>query len=128
MPNDLLSPYTRILKSFAQNIASLLLCAQNEPSYIWRTCYDKTPGASDLFLISLSEICWISAEPGLYIVLLCSIYYPCNTKYICTYLCISSYHILNSITPMFCAVYLIVFPSMHISISPSGVVIHFSHI
>ena len=32
-----------------ESIASLLLCAQSEPSYIWRTCYDKTPGAPVIF-------------------------------------------------------------------------------
>ena len=33
----------------AESIASLLLCAQNDPSYIWRTCYDKTPGSPVIF-------------------------------------------------------------------------------
>ena len=32
-----------------ESIASLLLCAKNEPSYIWRTCYDKTPGSPVIF-------------------------------------------------------------------------------
>ena len=32
-----------------ESIASLLLCAQNEPSYIWRTCYNKTPGSPVVF-------------------------------------------------------------------------------
>ena len=32
-----------------ESIASLLLCAKNETSYIWRTCYDKTPGSPVIF-------------------------------------------------------------------------------